>query len=100
MSVLTAEAPCYTITAIDGADDDGCTLYVLHDEQGRQVTGAAWPHPLEALAEQAGFPVRRAMYVDALATDCEVPEHNRRAGELLASDLLERVKAKIVNRAQ
>lgn len=87
MSVLAAGPPHYTIQALDGADDDGGTLYVLYDEAENLVTGAAWPQPLERLAEQAGFPVKRAVYVDVLASDCDVPDPRR-----MYSDLLERVR--------
>ena len=37
----------YRITAQDGADDDGGTLYCLYDDHGRVVAASAWPQPLE-----------------------------------------------------
>jgi hypothetical protein len=44
----------YTIVTVDGADDDGCTLYVLHDEHMQVITSCAWPQPLERVAEGLG----------------------------------------------
>lgn len=69
-------APAYTLVAIDGADDDGGTLYVLYDEHGCIVSGASWPHPLEALAHAAGLPLRRLTYSTERA-DCDVPAPRR-----------------------
>jgi hypothetical protein len=67
----------YTLTAIDGADDDGGTLYVLYDDEGRMLGGAAWPQPLEQLARLHGFAVVRQTY-HTDRTDNEVPTARRR----------------------
>jgi hypothetical protein len=48
----------YGLVAVDGADDDGGTLYVLLDA-GRAVLSAAWPHPLHQYAAQQGRSVER-----------------------------------------
>lgn len=47
----------YGLVAIDGADDDGGTLYVLHVTAGRPVLSAAWPQPLERFAADQGATV-------------------------------------------
>lgn len=64
--------PSWTVTAYDGADDDGGTLYVLSDLDGRIVSSSAWPTPLERIAALEGYPVVRAVY-DTTRGDCEVP---------------------------
>ena len=40
----------WTMYALDGAGDDGSTLYVLHDEHSRLVAAHEVPQPLEKLA--------------------------------------------------
>ena len=40
----------YRIVAVDGAGEDGSTLYVLYNRVGRMITAAAWPQPLELIA--------------------------------------------------
>lgn len=85
----TEPEPHYSMVAIDGADDDGGTLYVLYDEHGRQITGSAWPQPLEAIAQLAGFPVKRTLSWPGVSSDCEVPR-GRRAKVTIDSELLER----------
>lgn len=80
----------YTMAAFDGADDDGGTLYVLYDESGRQITGSAWPQPLEAIAKLAGFSVRVSSYAPSDRSDCEVPG-GRRPKLTLASHLMQQL---------
>lgn len=48
----------YGLVAMDGADDDGGTLYALIDG-GRPILTAAWPQPLEKYAADRGRPVVR-----------------------------------------
>ena len=67
----------YTIVALDGADDDGGTLYVLYDETGELLTSSAWPQPLEQYARLAGFAVVRRTYATD-RTDNEVPTTRKR----------------------
>ena len=51
-------AQALELVAIDDADEDGGTLYVLYD--GRvPVKAASWPMPLEAWARENGRAVRR-----------------------------------------
>ena len=40
----------WTMYALDGAGDDGSTLYVMHDEHSRLVGAHEVPQPLEKLA--------------------------------------------------
>jgi hypothetical protein len=54
-------APTWSLVAIDGADDDGGTLYVLYDAEQRMVAGACWPQVLEQIAQRAGALVKRAL---------------------------------------
>jgi len=44
----------WSMYALDGAGDDGSTLYVLHDEHSRLVGAHEVPQPLEQLALQNG----------------------------------------------
>ena len=67
----------YTMVALDGADDDGGTLYVLYDEDGQLVSSCAWPQPLEQYARLAGFTVVRRTYATD-RTDNEVPTTRKR----------------------
>lgn len=60
--------PPFTMLALDGADDDGGTLYVLLD-QGVPVTAAAWPMPLEKLAADHGRDVVRLARPDDYGPD-------------------------------
>jgi len=44
--------PIWTMYALDGAGDDGTTLYVLHDDKSILTGVAHVPQPLLTLAEQ------------------------------------------------
>jgi hypothetical protein len=48
----------FGLVAMDGADDDGGTLYALLDG-GRPILSAPWPHPLHAYAAEHGREVVR-----------------------------------------
>lgn len=50
--------PPFSLMALDGADDDGGTLYVLLDDD-QPVLAAGWPMPLEEYAARHGRDVRR-----------------------------------------
>lgn len=58
MTPATATGAPFGLMALDGADDDGGTLYVLYDGD-RPVLSAAWPMPLEAHAARHGRTVER-----------------------------------------
>ena len=49
----------HRIIAVDGADEDGGTLYVLYNRDGEVRAAAAWPQPLELSAASPLHVVRR-----------------------------------------
>ena len=81
-----------TILAVDDADDDGGTLYVLYDGP-LALHAASWPHPLEAYAAKHGRGVTRAAYVPTLAGECEPP---RRKEKTMVDDLMDEVHDAVV----
>ena len=70
---LESDPPISTMLTIDGADYDGCTLYVLYDDQGEMMLGSAWPHPLEEIARMDGALLERASTLGLHELDCEPP---------------------------
>lgn len=66
----------YTLVAIDGADHDGCTLYVMHGFDGEPLLSSSWPQPLEHVAKQAGIELRvlRAIRPDEVEIDLDDQE--------------------------
>jgi hypothetical protein len=55
------KAEPYRIVAVDGADDDGGTMYYLYDA-GRVIAASAWPQPLERIAYITGHSVFSATW--------------------------------------
>lgn len=64
------------LVALDGADDDGGTLYVLMDD-GRPILTAAWPQPLMQYASDHGREVVRLPCWGGAPVD-DIPDMPRR----------------------
>ncbi len=73
----------YGLVALDGADEDGGTLYALLDE-GRPVLSAAWPQPLHQYAAERGREVvRLPAWAGAVTDDVRTPRRRRPMTEML-----------------
>lgn len=73
---MTAPQPC-TITAYDGAGDEGTTLYVLAAPNGEPITAAAWPGTLEQHAAALGLVAVRARSVTGLECGAGDPDRTK-----------------------